>query len=352
MAIKILFVAIVAVGLLAMGPSFRVCAAPGQGVWALQVQPVASTGTPLGARRMRRVERKGSQKLFRSAEQVVRWINDYHLEPAPQRMPDAIRALSRFGAFEDLDEAGLYVGFLAGVLGDNQLQARALIRRLFPMRPKAQAVIIMGIAYSGLPEWRTLLGDFAERMPQRTVLIDEFLSGKRKPLQEAALDQSPHIIDALWGYYIATGYLQPVGRIIEALGWSNDRQHTERFSLARMAMWTLAANAERDRPLLRFYRAQLVHGSRAVRAPLKKVIHAGERFEASRMKKQVIAAIAAQKRHKPGKFARYARPARLGEALLSVGCVAASALGHAELAAPCIVTGAIYSGVRKLMFEK
>ena len=147
-----------------------------------------------------------SSRKFKSAEQIIGWINNYQLAPDPERVPDAIRALARFGVFEDLDQAGLYIGFLAGVLADNQLDARRLIMRLFPMVPKSQAVIITAIAYSGLPEWRLLLTDFAERMPQRTVLIDKFLFGSNKPLQEAELDQSPDMIDALWGYYIATGF--------------------------------------------------------------------------------------------------------------------------------------------------
>ena len=307
-----------------------------------------STGRPLGAR----LARGGAgQKKFRSAEQILAWINNYRAAPDPDRVPAAVRALSRFGAFEDIDQAGLYAGFLAGVLGDNQLTARSLITKLFPMNPKSQAVIIKAIAYSGLPEWRRLLREFAERMPQRTVLIDRFMFGSHKILQEAPLDQSPDIIDALWGYYIATGSLQPVERIIEALRWSGARGHTDRFTLAHMAQWTLAANAERDRPLLRFYRAQLKQKPTKITAPLKIIIHAAERFEAARLKKTVIAAIAAQKRHKPGKFAKWAWPAKAGETLLAVGCVTATVLGQAGLAAPCIVTGAIYSGVRKLMFE-
>ena len=292
------------------------------------------------------------KKRFKSAEQVVGWINDYKKSPQPDDVPDAIRALAKFGAYEDLDLAGLYIGFLAGVLGDNQLQARAMITALFPMKPKNQAVIIMAIAYSGLPEWRELLSEFAERMPQRTVLIDKYLFGGNKPLLGAPLDQSPGMIDALWGYYIATGYLQPVGKIMRALRWSEATDNTDQFALAHMAMWTLVANAEHDRPLLHYYRAQLAIQPSEIGSPLKKVISAAERFESAKMKKTVVAAIAAQKRHKPGKYSKWSWPAKAGETLLAVGCVTATAMGRAEFAAPCIVTGAIYSGVRKLLFEK
>ncbi len=292
------------------------------------------------------------KKKFKSAQHVIVWIYDYQKNPQPEYVPDAIHALADFGVFEDLDQTGLYIGFLAGVLGDNQLLARRLIKRLFPMTPKNQAVIIMAIAYSGLPEWRLIMTDFTERMPARTVLIDEFLFGSHKPLLEAPLDQNPHMIDALWGYYIATGYLQPVERVISTLSWVQATDNTDRFTLAHMAMWTLAKNAERDRPLLRFYRRQLPSASKEIRAPLKKVIAASERFESTKIKKAVITAIATQKRRQPGKTTKWTWSAKAGETLLAVGCVTASALGHPELAAPCIVTGAIYKGVRKLMFDK
>ena len=295
---------------------------------------------------------QGPKKKFKSAQHVIVWFYDYQKNPQPEYVPDAIHALSDFGVFEDLDQAGLYIGFLAGVLGDNQLLARDLITRLFPMSPKNQAVIIMAIAYSGLPEWRLLMSDFTERMPARTVLIDEFLFGSHKPLLSAPIDQNPHMIDALWGYYIATGYLQPVERVVQTLSWSQATDNTDRFTLAHMAMWTLAKNAERDRPLLRFYRSQLTSAKKPVSEPLAKVIKASERFESTKIKKTVIAAIAEQKRRKPAKHTKWAWSAKAGETLLAVGCVTASALGHPELAAPCIVTGAIYKGVRTLMFEK
>ena len=291
-------------------------------------------------------------RKFKSAEQVIGWINNYQDNPDPELVPDAIRTLDKYRIFEDLDQAGLYIGFLAGVLGDNQILARHLITRLFPMNPKSQAVIITAIAYSGLPEWRLLLTDFAERMPQRTVLIDKFLFGSNKPLQDAPLDQSPDMIDALWGFYIATGSLQPVGKILQALRWTTDTDNTDHFALGHMAKWSLVANAERDRPLLRFYRTQLAGQPEEIAKPLKEVIHSAERFEAARVKKTVVAAIAAQKRSKPGKYSKWAWPAKAGETLLAVGCVTATALGQSGLAAPCIVTGAIYSGVRKMMFEK
>src|SRR5215510_9069218 len=51
-----------------------------------------------------------------SPDNVLRWINGYRQNPDPANVPAAIRALSSFGALNDPEKAGVYVGFLAGVL--------------------------------------------------------------------------------------------------------------------------------------------------------------------------------------------------------------------------------------------
>ena len=54
-----------------------------------------------------------------SSESVLRWINIYRSKPDPAGVPAVIKALAGFGAFKDPEQAGVYVGFLAGVIGTN-----------------------------------------------------------------------------------------------------------------------------------------------------------------------------------------------------------------------------------------
>ena len=101
---------------------------------------------------------------FATHEQILQWINDYRLEPEPKKLPEALKAMSRLGLLRDQDTTGVYVGFAAGVLGSNPNMAEKLVTRMFPMPPEDQAVIVKAIAYSGLPDWKRLLGKFVERM--------------------------------------------------------------------------------------------------------------------------------------------------------------------------------------------
>ena len=63
-----------------------------------------------------------------SAEQVIRWIKAYRLKPEPDKLPTVVKVLSQLGAFQEADAAGLYVGFVAGVLGTNPEKAEKLAR--------------------------------------------------------------------------------------------------------------------------------------------------------------------------------------------------------------------------------
>ncbi len=305
---------------------------------------------------------------FSSPDRLLQWINDYRNKPQPAAVPKAVHAMRELGLLKSPDKAGLLIGFIAGVLGSNQPKAEKLIAKMFPMPAKEQAVIITAIAYSGLPEWPMLLSKFEKRMPLRKPLIDDYISGKAKTLDELDIAGGANVLDALWGYYAATGYHGPVLRIIAALPWSNDIRGSDKFSWAKlraafndeegqdavrkitaghMAKWTLSANAERDRGLIALYKMELAYQPPEVVGPLKEVIAAAEKFEAERVRTDAKAAIEKIKAKNPGD-AEWTRSTYAGSVAIATGCVVASASGFPGIAVPCVVGGALYSGAVKL----
>ena len=72
---------------------------------------------------------------FFSSEQVTAWISNYRTKPEPALLPAAVRALSRSGAFKEPESSGVYVGFLAGVIGANPDTAEELIGKMLPIPP-------------------------------------------------------------------------------------------------------------------------------------------------------------------------------------------------------------------------
>jgi len=222
---------------------------------------------------------------FTSLDAVSGWISSYRAKPDPARLPAAVRALSQFGAFKDVESSGVYVGFVAGVISANPDRAEELIGKTLPMAPADQWVIVRAIAYSGHPAWKELLRKFMPRLPQRQAMIDKYLEGKlptldeiplekkspglwekvsgpfrsdtpAKPAIETTFDRSPELLDTLWGYYFGTGSYGPIARIISLLPWSIDRDSVDKLTVGSMAKYTLASNATRDPALLTFLSAQ------------------------------------------------------------------------------------------------
>lgn len=307
------------------------------------------------------------QGAFASVDRLMDWVTNYRNHKNPSRVPAAVHAMQDYGLFADEEKAWFCTGFIAGVLGSNPKDGPGLIPRMFPMPDKEQAVIIRAIVYSGRPDWRELLEKNASRMPLRRPLIDDFLAGKRPTLVELPLDRggSPGIY-ALWGYYVATGQHEPVVRIMQALrwsknkedsgfsfrkvfsGWGHDPSAVDKITTGGTAKWTLASYAERDRQLLNLYRAEYERQPKEIAKPLKDVIEAAEIFESDKIRKDQFGAIEDAQKQQMTNEAGMTKGATAGSIAIATGCVAASALGQAYIALPCVIGGALYTGAVKL----
>jgi len=287
---------------------------------------------------------------FASSEEILRWINVYRLKPDPARMPRAVKAMSDLGVFRDMDQAGIYVGFMAGVLQANPKRARELIARMFPIPPEDQVAIVRAIAYSDLPDWKDVMLEFAERMPARKGLIDRFVYGKQPTLKQTALDSGGAApLDTLWGIYFATGSPEPITRMISILAWARDRDNVERLTIGSMTKLSLATNASRDKELLDMLKAAMNSEGKDTRAVLQEVIDAAETFEFARVRKEAMAAIDQLKAKGPASARNLAWWGQAGQTALALGCVVAGAMGHIEVGIPCVLGGAASGAALKYL---
>src|SRR6201998_2893 len=173
---------------------------------------------------------------------VQQWIYHYRVKPDYAHVPAAVRVLFHAQTFREPENAGIYLGFIAGAIGSNPAKAEQLVDSCFPVPAEDEWVIIRAIAYSGLPEWRNLLRKVEPKMPGRHVMIDAYLSAKLPTLWEIPLEQpkpgtldklravftknpfkkeekkldmtlsyagNQDLLDNLWGYYFATGSASP-----------------------------------------------------------------------------------------------------------------------------------------------
>jgi len=304
---------------------------------ALVVAALAVVSLPLTADAKRKAKK---ERGFTQAEQVLQWINGYRHHPQPERLPEAVKAMRELGLLKDIEQAGIYVGFVAGVIGANPDKAEKLIAEMFPMPPPDQIVVVKAIAYSGLSEWKDLMGKFVERMPARKVVIERYLYGKMEILRELPLD-SPIAVDANWGYYFATGSSEPIQRLVRALAWTANKDDVEKLTIGSMVKWTLAQNASRDLDLLGYLKTSLPHQPDKVAVPLRDVILSAETFELAHIRKDAMDAIEELKTKGPQANRNFAWWGQAGQTVFALGCVAAGVMGQVYMGVPCVVGGAL-----------
>jgi hypothetical protein len=306
---------------------------------------------------------------------VQQWIYNYRAKPDYAHVPAAVRVLFHSQTFKEPENAGIYLGFIAGAIGSNPAKAEQLVNSFFPVPPEDEWVVIRAIAYSGLADWRNLLRRVAPKMPARRVMIDAYLAGTLPTMTDIPLeDKKPGVmdklknvfsgkkddkklktaltyagnqdlLDTLWGYYFATGSHQPILRIMQMLPWSKSRDTVEKLTVGSMARYTLASYAVRDANLREFLRSELPSQPEAIKVPLTEAIQAADTVQLGAVRKDALAAVEELK--VKGSDARRNLDfwGQVGVGAIALGCVSAAALGQIEVGIPCVIGGSASQGL-------
>ena len=309
---------------------------------------------------------------------VQQWIYNYRAKPDYAHVPAAVRVLFHSQTFKEPENAGIYLGFIAGAIGSNPAKSEQLVNSFFPVPPEDEWVVVRAIAYSGLPDWRILLRKVAPKMPGRKVMIDGYLAGTLPtlmdiPLEEkkpgmldklrGAFTQNPFakeekklnvaityagnqdLLDTLWGYYFATGSHVPIERIIQMLPWSKSRDTVDKLSIGSMARYTLASYAVRDAELREFLRSELSSQPAPVKAPLAEVVEAADTVQLGAVRKDALAAVEELKTKGSDARRNLDFWGQVGVGALALGCVSAAALGQVAVGIPCVIGGSASQGL-------
>jgi hypothetical protein len=309
---------------------------------------------------------------------VQQWIYNYRAKPDYAHVPAAVRVLFHAQSFKEPENAGIYLGFIAGAIASNPAKAEQLVTSFFPVAAEDEWVIVRAIAYSGLPDWRNLLRSIAPRMPGRKVMIDAYLAGSLPtltaiPLEEASpgmLDKMRNVftknpfakddkklrmvqtfagnqdlLDTLWGYYFATGSHIPILRIMQMLPWSKSRDTIDKLTVGSMARYTLASYAVRDAGLREFLRSELVSQPAAVKAPLAEVVEAADTVQLGAVRKDALAAVEELKAKGSDSRRNLDFWGQVGVGAVALGCVSAAALGQVAVGIPCVIGGSASQGL-------
>jgi len=310
---------------------------------------------------------------LQSAQQSLGWIKSYRAHPTPSAVPDLVKQLATLGAFQEPEGAGLYLGFMAGVLGANPKTADKLaISMAAALQPADQWAVIKAIAYSRLPDWRGVMQAASPKMPTRGTMVQAYLSGKlpsfdryQLPKDRSAMEQvwrtvtlakddpvpvlepSPMILDMLWGYYFATGSQTAIANIAELALWSKESNDVGRLTVGSAAKYSLAANASRDQAILASVKTVRARSDKQVGPVLDEAIFAAETSETTKLHDEAAKAIEDLRTKGPSNSRRVAWWGKTGEGAISLGCVVAAVTGQVELGIPCVIGGAVASAALK-----
>ncbi|WJR76529.1 hypothetical protein QOU61_27755 [Bradyrhizobium sp. NP1] len=308
---------------------------------------------------------------------VQQWIYNYRAKPDYAHVPAAVRVLFHAQTFKEPENAGIYLGFIAGAIGSNPAKAEQLVNSFFPVPPEGEWVIVRAIAYSGLPDWRNLLRRVAPKMPGRRVMIDAYLAGALPILTEIPLEEAKpgmmdklrgvfknpftkeqkkldtaltyagnqDLLDTLWGYYFATGSHMPVLRILQMLPWSKSRDTVDKLTVGSMARYTLASYAVRDAELREYLRSELSTQPEPVKVPLKEVVQAADTVQLGAVRKDALAAVDELKAKGSDSRRNLDFWGQVGVGALALGCVSAAALGQVAIGIPCVIGGSASQGL-------
>jgi hypothetical protein len=309
---------------------------------------------------------------------VQQWIYNYRAKPDYAHIPAAVRVLFHAQTFKEPENAGIYLGFIAGAIGSNPEKAEKLVNSLFPVPAEDEWVIVRAIAFSGLPDWRGLLRRIAPKMPGRQVMIDAYLAGTLPTLIEIPLEEkqpgmmdkikgavtknpfakddkrlklqqtfaaNQDLLDTLWGYYFATGSFRPILRIIAMLPWSKSRDTVDKLTVGSMARYTLASYAVRDANLREYLRNELKVQNEAVKLPLTEVIEAADTVQLGAVRKDALAAVEELKAKGSDARRNLDFWGQVGVGAVALGCVSAAALGQVAIGIPCVIGGSASQGL-------
>lgn len=181
---------------------------------------------------------------FADAAELRQWLTYYYATPEPKLVAKALSAASAQGLMKNGRKVAPTFGFLAGVMSKNHALAPALAKELVAALPaEEQPVVVLGLWYSDYPQTKALLAELRPALPEHQQMLDHLLSGGPAGLLQLPLEQGPWVLDALWGYFMATGDDAPVARIIDALAWVKVEGDLGRLRVAMAARWSLVSNA-------------------------------------------------------------------------------------------------------------
>lgn len=183
-----------------------------------------------------------------TVQELDAWLNGYYLEPSPERLPEALRAMAREGLLRKEGTAYAMMAFLAAVMRDNPKMLTRWIDDAGELDELGRMVLHQSMWMSGTPQSRRALRKAAKNAEvHEREAIEASLSTPPPDMTTLELD-SPVVLDMLWASFLATGDAAYVERVLTVLEWDrsppDDRGHRMVSLVRESAEWSIQSNIE------------------------------------------------------------------------------------------------------------
>ena len=187
---------------------------------------------------------------FQSDEEFSRWLTFYYMNPEPNRVPDAIKYMSKSGVLDNDKAISPIFGFLSGTFRNNPDKVSSWVNQVSSLKEPHLGVVVLGLWYADLPESKKAAYAVLEKHPKLKPKFEFLYKGVPMTVEQIPLEQGPWVLDALWGKFMATGDGALVERIISTLPWIDIKGDIDRLMIGGAARWSLTSNAVQHKRVL------------------------------------------------------------------------------------------------------
>ena len=148
------------------------------------------------------------------------WMQNYFSNPQPDRFVEQVKEITGEGLLKSPKAHGLFLGFLSQVMAQNPVKVPGWLKEFEGLDAAQREVLLSAAWYSGVEEARAY---FKEQN-----LADPYLAHRAPKVLDVTADH-PTIIDLYWGVYMATGAIEPVRKVVDALSLVKYNGALERY---------------------------------------------------------------------------------------------------------------------------
>jgi hypothetical protein len=194
-------------------------------------------------------------EVFQDRVKLGSWLAHFHEAPEPDLVPAALLSANKLGMFQGGARSFAYLGFITGVMSKYPGQAAAIARALVSLPADDQPAVIVGVWYSTATGKKQILKSLAELMPVHKDTINYLADNESKPVFTLPMEDGSWVLDVMWGYYMASGDVRAVSRVIDALQLANDPAKNK-ATAADQAQWSLTVQGKLQPGVLATVRAE------------------------------------------------------------------------------------------------